>query len=438
MRTLRILTPILFVIAAAAGQPVPVNCTVLNVAPSNQTQSNCSNGGWGTVVSNTADFTGTCKLDNCGTPQSTGAGDKQPITGNGVCGCVPPLTFDACVGSGPAFVVPCVIAALTNHLPTFEPTYDAKAPDGSPIGGTGKAINWTSSLFGISYAGFSLGVPICNTINGNTVANPTLGFEYQCTPTTGTCGNDTSKCGGGGGGSGGPPGCSEETGFPCGNCGITDCDGNCTNDVSSSNCSFGANDFTGYTCGSNFCDAMGCSSDGCNCLDQYDPIIIDFAAKDGLEYDLTDLKNGVKFNFFGKGLVPMDWTAKGWNGGFLALDRNGNGKIDNGSELFGNVTPQTPVKGKTPNGFLALAEYDKPANGGNSDGVIDAKDAIFSKLVVWVDTNHNGISEPGELLTLQQAGVVSISLKYFETPWTDAYETGSDTGPRCRVRNTTE
>ena len=54
-------------------------------------------------------------------------------------------------------------------------------------------------------------------------------------------------------------------------------------------------------------------------------------------------------------------------------------------------------------GFNALAAYDLLANGGNGDGRIDSNDAIYPKLLVWVDLNHNGISESGELISLQQA-----------------------------------
>jgi hypothetical protein len=150
-----------------------------------------------------------------------------------------------------------------------------------------------------------------------------------------------------------------------------------------------------------------------------DPIIVDLS---GAGFPLTDAQNGVKFDFFGDAKpIQMAWTAAGAQAGWLALDRNGNGQIDNGSELFSNVTPQPSSGNRPPNGFNALAAYDLPSNGGNGDGVIDEQDAVFPKLRVWVDSNHNGVTDPGELLSMGQAGIKSISLKYGLSKWTDAY-----------------
>ena len=128
------------------------------------------------------------------------------------------------------------------------------------------------------------------------------------------------------------------------------------------------------------------------------PIIVD-AARDG--YRLTSVKNGVHFDLDADGAPELTaWTRRDSDDAFLAMDRNRNGLIDNGTELFGNYTPayadRTDVT--TLNGFEALAFLQGSAYGRSRlDHQIDRADAAFSRLLLWRDANHNGLSEPDEL-----------------------------------------
>lgn len=109
---------------------------------------------------------------------------------------------------------------------------------------------------------------------------------------------------------------------------------------------------------------------------QSSPVLIDI---NGDGFAMTDTDRGVDFDFNGDGIPHrMSWTTANSDDAWLVLDRNGNGIVDSSREMFGNFTEQPASTER--NGFLALAEFDKAKNDGNSDGVIDSHDAIFTSL----------------------------------------------------------
>jgi hypothetical protein len=134
---------------------------------------------------------------------------------------------------------------------------------------------------------------------------------------------------------------------------------------------------------------------------------------DGDGFAFTNSDGGVIFDLLGSGQpVHTAWTDGGRDP-FLVLDRNGNGSVDTGKELFGNVTAQPAVPvGEMRNGFLALAVFDKPEAGGDGDGEISSSDAIFASLRLWFDINQDAISQPSELRTLASAAISAIDLDF--------------------------
>ena len=147
----------------------------------------------------------------------------------------------------------------------------------------------------------------------------------------------------------------------------------------------------------------------------WSPILID-TGRNG--YKLTGVVGGVQFDLDADGIPEqVSWTHQDSDEAFLALDRNGNGRIDDGSELFGDSTPVYPgIRSLTAdNGFDALGFLESPDYGrAVADSLLDARDEVFGRLVLWTDRNHNGVSEPDELQSVAGAGLVGIETVYKE------------------------
>ncbi len=130
------------------------------------------------------------------------------------------------------------------------------------------------------------------------------------------------------------------------------------------------------------------------------PVVLDL---DGNGISTTSAAQGVNFDITATGHAnKYGWTSG--SDGLLAIDLNHDGRIADGSELFG-VGMKLANGQRAANGYQAMAQYDS-----NGDGVLDARDAHFKDLVVWVDANHDGKTEAGELKTLADLHITSLDL----------------------------
>ena len=132
------------------------------------------------------------------------------------------------------------------------------------------------------------------------------------------------------------------------------------------------------------------------------PLVLDLDG-DGVETKKED--SSVHFDHDNNGFAESTgWVGK--DDGLLVRDINGNGQIDDGTELFGNNTVLSSGQ-KAANGFEALKDLDS-----NNDGIFNNQDTAWNQVKVWKDSNSNGIVDDGELLSLEQAGVAGINLNY--------------------------
>ncbi|MDV7438139.1 hypothetical protein R4447_16460, partial [Acinetobacter baumannii] len=153
--------------------------------------------------------------------------------------------------------------------------------------------------------------------------------------------------------------------------------------------------------------SMSLNNDGVKKYHIYDPVILDLDG-DGIETIAANKWAGVLFDHDNDGIR----TSTGWVGsddGILVLDRNGDGIINDGSELFGDsVTLKDGSQAS--NGYVALAEFDS-----NGDGKVNAEDTNFEQLKVWRDLNQDGVSQANELFGLTELEIQSLNLNHTNT-----------------------
>ena len=157
------------------------------------------------------------------------------------------------------------------------------------------------------------------------------------------------------------------------------------------------------------------------CEAQYSPLVMDLS---GNGFDFVGPESGVSFDIDDSGSpIPTGWIYSK-DDALLVRDINGNRKIESGAELFGNAT-KLPSGQRAINGFEALRELDSDGN-----GLITSKDKAWTELKLWIDLNHDGVSQQRELMGLDRAGVESINLGYATVMEVDQF------GNQTRERST--
>ncbi|MBQ9682547.1 MAG: hypothetical protein IJV35_04680 [Neisseriaceae bacterium] len=149
----------------------------------------------------------------------------------------------------------------------------------------------------------------------------------------------------------------------------------------------------------------------------YDPLVLDLDG-DGVELVNANGWNGVQFDFNGNGIQTATQWVKA-DDGLLVWDRNNNGVIDDGSELFGQDTPHRFLGEPVTDGFTALRTVES-----HPDGEINAKDHEWKNLKVWRDLNQDGETQKGELFTLDKLGITALSLSAQNGTATFTYQDG--------------
>lgn len=139
------------------------------------------------------------------------------------------------------------------------------------------------------------------------------------------------------------------------------------------------------------------------------PIVLDFTGSASLD-SVALVDSQVRFDLLGNGKRLRSGWVSG-DRGFLAIDLNRDGLINDGRELFGEGTRLLNQPGLAENGYEALRQYDQL-----SRGYIDSKNPVYQQLLVWFDRNQDGISQPQEIASLAQLGVTRIDTAYHEAP----------------------